>query len=93
MVEGLSKGYRDQGSRWSFRKKKEIFAIMDVGFTLNAGECLGLVGESGCGKTTLAKILMRAISPDQGRILFQDKGQWIDVLRLKGPRSVRFSSL
>jgi peptide/nickel transport system ATP-binding protein len=59
----------------------EILAVDDVSFEVGPGECLGLVGESGCGKTTTARMILRSITPDAGKILFQDK----DVLALKGP--------
>ena len=51
-----------------------MLAVDDVSFEIRRGECLGLVGESGCGKTTLSKILMRALAPDTGAILFNDRG-------------------
>jgi peptide/nickel transport system ATP-binding protein len=59
-----------------------VLAVDDVGFDIRRGECLGLVGESGCGKTTLSKILMRALTPDSGAIRFNDHGQWRDVMGL-----------
>lgn len=45
-------------------------AVDDVSFSVDCGETLGIVGESGCGKTTLARMLMRLIEPDAGEILF-----------------------
>ena len=44
-----------------------VRAVDDVSFDIRRGECLGLVGESGCGKTTVSKILMRALTPDSRR--------------------------
>ncbi len=57
-------------------------AVDNVSFELFRGECLGLVGESGCGKTTTSKIVMRAISADSGQVSYNDHGKIIDVLAL-----------
>ncbi|SLN20044.1 ABC transporter ATP-binding protein [Oceanibacterium hippocampi] len=62
----------------------EVLAVDDVSFAVNRGECLGLVGESGCGKTTTSKIIMRALSPSSGEVTFNDRGEMVDVLALKG---------
>ena len=43
-----------------------VKAVDDVSFYVREGETLGLVGESGCGKTTLSKVLLRALNPDSG---------------------------
>ncbi len=70
-------------------KKEKVLAVDDVTFTVKRGECLGLVGESGCGKTTLSKMIMRALSPDGGDLVYQD-GTAIDILALKGSALTAF---
>ena len=65
-------------------------AVDDVSFEIARGESVGLVGESGCGKTTLSKILMRALTPDAGRVEFNDRGRIVDVLKLQEQELVRF---
>ncbi|MBB3524160.1 peptide/nickel transport system ATP-binding protein [Rhizobium sp. BK456] len=84
-VANLSKTYKTR--KRSFLGKHEaavVHAVDDVSFDIRRGECLGLVGESGCGKTTLSKILMRAITPDSGSVVFNDGKDVIDVLSVRG---------
>jgi peptide/nickel transport system ATP-binding protein len=51
-----------------------VRAVDDVSFVIREGETLGLVGESGCGKTTTARCILRAVAPTSGEILFATRG-------------------
>ena len=53
------------------RETITVKAVEDVSFTIMPGEAFGLVGESGCGKSTAARALMRLIEPDGGKVLFK----------------------
>ncbi len=69
-VSGLTK--RFPVSKGFFRKPTSfIHAVDAVSFTLGRGESLGMVGESGCGKTTIGKLLVRLLDPDEGQMLYR----------------------
>jgi len=84
-LEHVSKRYTvRKGSLLSRAPVYGVQALSDVSLHVHRGECLGLVGESGCGKTTLSKIIMCAVRPDAGSVFFNDRGTRVDLLSLKG---------
>jgi ABC-type glutathione transport system ATPase component len=71
-VRNLRKYYQKSGGLLTSSGKGERFAAVDgVGFFVASGETFAIVGESGCGKTTLARMLLRLIEPDEGHVFFQ----------------------
>ncbi len=82
----LSKSFMAKNDAGWFGKRSGsgLRALDDVSLEIRQGECLGLVGESGCGKTTFSKIVMRAMRPDGGSLSFDDGTGPIDVLDAEG---------
>lgn len=68
-VEGLVKEFRSR--RGWFGHSAVVRAVDDVSFTIAQGETFGLVGESGCGKTTTGRCILRLIEPTAGRVIFR----------------------
>src|SRR5688500_13390968 len=79
-VKNLRKSYATRKRSFLGGQQGGAFlAVDDVSFEVGPGECLGLVGESGCGKTTTARMLLRSITPDSREIRFKVE----NVLALK----------
>ncbi|RYL92483.1 dipeptide ABC transporter ATP-binding protein [Sporolactobacillus sp. THM7-4] len=78
-VKNLKKYYPAQSGILGL-KKVAVKAVDGISFTLNRGETFGLVGESGCGKSTTGRMLMHLTEPTDGQIIFEGK----DLASLKG---------
>ena len=79
-VKSLSKSFTlRQGGFMGRGEERTILAVDDVSFDVPRGKCLGIVGESGCGKTTLSKLIMRALEPDSGTITYDDRGKLLSL--------------
>ena len=89
-VTEVSKTFRLHSGGWLNIASRDMLAVDRVSLEIERGECFGLVGESGCGKTTLSKIIMHAISPDQGEIVYHDGTRAIDVRALDKTELLEF---
>ncbi len=81
-VQNLKKHFPIQ--RGFFRKLVgHVRAVDGISFFIREGETLGLVGESGCGKTTTGRVILRALEPTEGRVLFRKNEEMIDLTQVK----------
>lgn len=71
---------KNLSKKFDLQNGKKLTAVDNVSFELYKGECLGIVGESGCGKSTIAKILTQLESVTSGNIIYKTK----DITNLKG---------
>jgi len=85
-VEGLTKRFPVSSGVFS-RRSGEVHAVEDVTLSVRRGETLGIVGESGCGKSTTARLMLKLIEPTAGTIRFD--GRDITLLNQRDMRPVR----
>ncbi|MBF8266129.1 MAG: oligopeptide/dipeptide ABC transporter, ATPase subunit [Dehalococcoidia bacterium] len=79
-VKNLSKHFTMASGLFRQETAKRLKAVDNVSFTIGKGETLGLVGESGCGKTTVGRCILQLHKPTGGEVLFQGK----DLCRISG---------
>jgi peptide/nickel transport system ATP-binding protein len=89
-VSGLCKFF-ESGKGILSQNKRIIKAVDNVSFNIKTGETLGLVGESGCGKTTVGRCILRGIEPSRGNMFFRHPGGISDLAHIsqKEMRSLR----
>jgi peptide/nickel transport system ATP-binding protein len=73
VVNNLKKYFPVRGELFA-KEKKFVHAVDNVSFSVAKGKTLGIVGESGCGKSTTAKLIARLINPDSGKMVFDGDG-------------------
>jgi oligopeptide/dipeptide ABC transporter ATP-binding protein len=92
-VEGLYKYFPIKAGLLQ-RTVAQVQAVDDVSFTIERGQTVGLVGESGCGKTTTGRLLLRLVEPTKGRLVFDGRDitniPYDEMKRLRGEMQIIF---
>ncbi|QIB68075.1 ABC transporter ATP-binding protein [Aminipila butyrica] len=94
-LKNISKDY-GCSERLTGKEDSDFHVLRNVNFAINPGESIGLIGESGCGKTTLAKIAAGLVNPTQGQVLYSGKNiksfNFEDMQRVRKDVQIIFQS-
>jgi len=88
-VEGLKNHYPVTKGLILMKTVVQVQAVDRISFSIKQGETLGLVGESGCGKTTTSKLILRLERPTEGKILLEGR----DIQTFKGPELQEYRTM
>ncbi|WP_141501394.1 ABC transporter ATP-binding protein [Paenibacillus luteus] len=90
-VMNMNKDFQVKSKTALFRKPAPVRVLNDISFELIEGETLSIVGESGCGKTTLGRCIVRGMNASSGNVIYHtEDGQKIEFLKLKGKKSKQY---
>ncbi|CAM3224464.1 oligopeptide/dipeptide ABC transporter ATP-binding protein [Paenibacillus lupini] len=90
-IKNLNKDFKVKSKKALFAKPVSVRVLQDVSFQLLEGETLSIVGESGCGKTTLGRCIVRGMNATSGEVVYRTEGgEAVDFLKLKGAESKKF---
>ncbi|MGO4542627.1 ABC transporter ATP-binding protein [Paenibacillus sp. 2TAB19] len=90
-IKNLKKDFKVKSKKALFAKPVSVQVLQDISFELLEGETLSIVGESGCGKTTLGRCIVRGMNASSGEVVYRtESGESVDFLKLKGADSKRF---
>ncbi|ACT02350.1 oligopeptide/dipeptide ABC transporter, ATPase subunit [Paenibacillus sp. JDR-2] len=90
-IKNLNKEFKAKSKKALFGRPIPVRVLQDISFKLQEGETLSIVGESGCGKTTLGRCIVRGMDASSGEVVYRtDNGDSVDFLKLKGAEAKKF---
>ncbi|MCK9859604.1 oligopeptide/dipeptide ABC transporter ATP-binding protein [Paenibacillus sp. ATY16] len=90
-IKNLNKEFKVKSRKALFGRPIPVRVLQDISFKLQEGETLSIVGESGCGKTTLGRCIVRGMNASSGEVVYRtENGDSVDFLKLKGAEAKKF---